>query len=286
MDKKLHKKFLKAQENEITEFHIYKNLALKTSNKSTKNILIKIANEERAHYEKWLAITRKKINPSAVKIRAYLLLSGIFGLSFSLRLMERGEELSQKIYGDFKNNPEVLEVIKEEQKHEEALLGLIDDNRLKYVSSFVLGLNDALVELTGALAGLTLALSNTRIIAMVGLITGIAASFSMAASSYLAAKEENSKHAIKSGIITGISYITTVSVLILPYLLEKNAFIALGTTLLIAICVIALFTFYTSVAKSASFKKNFLHMSVISLGVAVINFGIGFAVKNIFGIDA
>jgi VIT1/CCC1 family predicted Fe2+/Mn2+ transporter len=46
------------------------------------------------------------------------------------------------------------------------------------------------VELTGALSGLTLAFRNTRLIAMAGLITGIAASLSMAGSEYLATKSE------------------------------------------------------------------------------------------------
>ena len=43
----------------------------------------------------------------------------------------------------------------------------------------VLGMNDAMVEMTGTLAGLTLAMQNTRLIALSGLITGIAATLSM-----------------------------------------------------------------------------------------------------------
>ena len=58
----------------------------------------------------------------------------------------------------------------------------------------VLGLNDALVEFTGALAGYTFALQNTLLVAMTGLITGVAASLSMATSEYLSTKsEENAK---------------------------------------------------------------------------------------------
>ena len=71
---------------------------------------------------------------------------------------------------------------KSEQEHEAALIELIDEERLRYISSMVLGLNDALVELTGALAGFTFALGNTTTIAMAGFITGSAATLSMAAS--------------------------------------------------------------------------------------------------------
>ena len=56
----------------------------------------------------------------------------------------------------------------------------------------VLGLNDALVELTGTLAGLTFALANARLVALAGIITGIAATLSMAASNYLAERANGS----------------------------------------------------------------------------------------------
>ena len=51
--------------------------------------------------------------------------------------------------------------------------------RLEYMGSVVLGLNDALVEFTGALAGFTLALSDSRLTALTGSITGIAAALSI-----------------------------------------------------------------------------------------------------------
>lgn len=94
--------------------------------------------------------------------------------------------------------PEALEIAQEEREHEEKLIEMLDEERLQYVGAMVLGLNDALVELTGTLAGLSFALQNNRLIALSGLITGISATFSMAASSYLSAKSENDPHAIKS----------------------------------------------------------------------------------------
>lgn len=60
--------------------------------------------------------------------------------------------------------------------------GLLDEERLRYTGSTVLGLNDALMELTGVLAGLTLALRDTKLIVLTGAITGIAAVLSMGVS--------------------------------------------------------------------------------------------------------
>jgi VIT1/CCC1 family predicted Fe2+/Mn2+ transporter len=150
----------------------------------------------------------------------------------------------------------------------------------------VLGLNDALVELTGALAGLSFALQNTRVIALVGLITGIAASLSMAASEYLSTKaEESGNKAAVSALYTGIAYVLTVFFLILPYFIFNHYLVCLTITILLAIVIIFLFNFYISVAKDYNFYKRFAEMLVISLGVTFISFGFGFLIRNIFGID-
>jgi VIT1/CCC1 family predicted Fe2+/Mn2+ transporter len=105
--------------------------------------------------------------------------------------MEKVEGKAEAIYEEIsKYVPAAIDIEKDEKEHERKLINLIGEERLKYVGSMVLGLNDALVELTGALAGFTLAFRNTRLIAMAGFITGIAASLSMAASEYLSTKSE------------------------------------------------------------------------------------------------
>ena len=158
------------------------------------------------------------------KVFFYFWISRILGITFGIKLMERGEERAQINYEIIARKiPKASQIIADEHAHEQELIGLIEEERLNYVGSIVLGLNDALVELTGALAGFTFALQNTRLIALAGLITGIAASFSMAASEYLSTKSEGSgERALKSSIYTGAAYIVTVILLILPYLLVNG----------------------------------------------------------------
>jgi vacuolar iron transporter family protein len=287
MDTALRLKIRAAARSEITEYHIYRRIAKRTKHAGNREILEKIAEQEKAHYAHWSLLLGEEVAPSKRKIRWYSLLASVLGLSFTLRLLERGEELAQEVYAEIgKEDSGALAIMEDEHKHEQELLGLIDEKFLQYVSSFVLGLNDALVELTGALAGLTLALADTQLIAMVGLITGIAAAMSMAAAEYLSTQEEEGKNALQAGVMTGISYLVTVILLILPYFFVTNPFAALGSTLVVAIVIVFLFTFYTSVAKGTSFRKRFLQMALISLSVAVVNFGIGFAVREAFGIEA
>ena len=211
----------------------------------------------------------------------------MLGLTFGVKLMEKGEGMAQDSYNNLKSlSEEVQGVIEDEEKHEQELLNIINEEKLKYVGSIVLGLNDALVELTGALAGFTFALQNTRLIAAVGLVTGIAASLSMAASEYLSTKQEESdKNPIKASIYTGLAYVLTVLFLIFPYLVFGNVFLCLGVVLINALLVIAFFTFYVSVAKDVSFKGRFFEMSALSLSVALVSFFIGMVIRSIFGVD-
>ncbi|HRZ13877.1 MAG TPA: VIT1/CCC1 transporter family protein [Candidatus Omnitrophota bacterium] len=276
-----------SQENEITEHLIYRTLAGRLKDKRQAAILEGIARDEQAHYEIWKSLTGVDVAPAAGKVAFFIVISRVFGLTFGLKLLEKGEDMAQAAYGRIRQvAPQVEKIIADEGRHENELIDLVDEDRLKYASSVVLGLNDALVELTGALVGFTLALQNTRLVALVGLITGIAASLSMAASEYLSTKQEDTqKDPLKASLITGGAYVLTVTLLILPYLLLDNLSVCLGLVLITAVTIIFIFTYYISVAKGLNFKKRFLEMAGISLGVAAINFLIGLVIRNVFKID-
>lgn len=281
------KKFMDFQRCEITEHFIYKKLSNLIKDINNKDVLKRISDEELSHYKMWKRYTNENVKPNKFRICKYVLISRLLGLTFGIKLMENGEKKAQINYeqaSDFVSD--IQKIIKDESDHEEELIKLIDEERLQYVGSMILGLNDALVELTGALAGFTLALQNTRLIAMAGIITGIAASLSMASSEYLSTKaEENAKNPIKASIYTGIAYIFTVFFLILPYLIFNNFYIALSATITNAIIVVLMFTYYISVAKDMSFKRRFTEMVFISLGVSLLTFGIGFLVRMFLHID-
>ena len=276
----------KFQANEITEHHIYKNLAKREKDENNKKVLDKIADDEKKHYDIWKTYTNTDISPNKIKIGFYYWLARFLGLTFSINLMENGENKAQNNYsGLVEKIPEAKMIIDEENSHEKNLISLIEEDLLNYVGSIVLGLNDALIELTGVLAGLSFALQNTRLIAVAGLITGIAAALSMAASEYLSQKEDGNENPIRSSIYTGLTYIATVALLIAPYLIFSNYLTCLIITLIIALLIIMAFTYYISVAKDLPFKHRFIEMAVISLSVAALTFVIGVLVKKYIGID-
>lgn len=278
---------LNEQKNELTGHFIYKKLASRIKNEENAKILMGISNDELKHYNMFKSITTEDVKPNMVKVYFFYFISIIFGLTFGVKLLENTEIEGQQVYKKFLGElPLLTTVLEEEEKHEKELIDMLNEEKLNYIGSIVLGLNDALVELTGALAGYTFAFQNTKLIALTGLITGISASFSMAASEYLSTKqEEDNSEALKAAIYTGIAYVLTVVFLILPFLLLDNPFISLITTLAVAVMIILVFNYYVSVAKDYNFKKRFFEMVIISLGVAGISFLIGILVKNVFNLD-
>jgi VIT1/CCC1 family predicted Fe2+/Mn2+ transporter len=283
----IHEMLLAYQEDEITEHHIYTRLAETIESPENRQILEKIAADELHHYQRWRTYTQQDVQPDRLSIWKYYLISRIFGFTFGVKLMEKGEESAQDNYERLREViPEADAIRHDEETHENALLALLDEERLRYTGSIVLGLNDALVELTGALAGFTLALQNTKLIALTGSITGIAAALSMAASEYLSTKSEgDGRDPLRASIYTGSAYTVTVLILILPYLILENFYVCLGCTLAAAILIIAFFSYYISVAKDVPFKRRFLEMSGLSLGVATLSFFVGFVIRSLWGIE-
>ncbi|NLA58146.1 MAG: rubrerythrin family protein [Firmicutes bacterium] len=278
---------LKAQQREITEYHIYSRLARVVKDQHNSEILQKIGDDELRHAEFWSRYTGREVQPNRFVVFFFYWLARIFGITFGIKLMEQGEERAQVNYTEIaKYIPEAERIAHEEDAHEQKLIALIDEELLNYVGSMVLGLNDALVELTGTLAGLTFALQNNKLVALSGLVTGIAASLSMAASEYLSRKSEGqSDTALTSSMYTGIAYICTVVLLILPYFVFQNHIVSLAGTLIAALLIIFCFSFYVSVVQEFNFKERFLEMAVLSMGVALISFVVGYLLQDILGVD-
>ncbi len=279
---------LKSQKDEETDSLIYDFMAKKDKNPENKKILHRMAIEEREHAKMWQSFTKKQVKPDYKLILWYKVLTFIMGFTFVMKIIQKGEINASLKYADIIDEvPEAKKISEDEHKHEIELINMLDEERLQYVGAIVLGLNDALVELTGTIAGLSFALMNTRIVALSGIITGISATLSMAASNYLAERAEGNPNALKSSVYTGVAYLITVALLVTPYLVFPNDMWlgALITMLLTVILIILFFNYYIAVAKDLPFMKRFLEMAGISLSVAAISFVIGILVKNFLGID-
>lgn len=285
---KLKNRLIKFQQDEIDGALIYKNIANRVKNKDDEKILLDFSKEEEAHAKMMEKYTKVELKPNKLKILLYNIISFIFGYTFTLKIIENNEEFTANEYEELLYEiPELESLLEDEKRHEEILMGMLDEERLQYVGAMVLGLNDALVELTGTIAGMTFALMNTRLVALTGIVTGISATLSMAASNYLAEHAEGNPNALKSSIYTGVAYLITVVLMVLPYLILPNSMYLYAFIIMLAIVILIIFVFnfYISVAKSQKFLNNFGTMAIISLSVAAISFVIGIVAKRVLGVE-
>lgn len=284
----LKKKILRFQQDEATNAEIYERIANILPVAENGEIMRRIAADERNHADRWEAVTGVHLKPEGLKVVIFVFLARFLGLTFAVKKLEKGEADGQAGYATVLDDfPDVAAIIDEENRHEDELVAMIDEERLKYAGSVVLGLNDALVELTGALAGFTFAFQNTRIIAMTGLITGISAAFSMASSEYLSQRSEGTGDVKpgKSAFYTGVAYLITVVLLVLPYFLTTNYLLALAATLCLVVLIILGFNYYLCTAKDLPFRRHFLEMFAMSMGVTLLSFVVGIVVKKFLGIE-
>ena len=179
-EQELIKKMIGFQKEEITSSIIYRKLAAKEKDPHNREILQRIAEDESRHYATLRGYTHQDVSPNRFEICFYVWLVRLLGVTFAVRRLELGEKETSGVYSQYPSMEHFAEMARDEQHHEEKLIEMIDEERLQYMGSVVLGLNDALVEFTGALAGFTLALNDTKLIALTGSITGIAAALSMA----------------------------------------------------------------------------------------------------------
>lgn len=285
---KAKKLMIEFQKDEITSSYIYTYFAKRVKNKKEQKTLYQIAQDENAHAQIWQQYTNIEIKPNMFKVWFYRILIYLLGYTFVIKLLEAHEYEGIEAVKQLETEiPEVKKIIADEKKHEKKLIAMLDEERLNYVGAMVLGLNDALVELTGTIAGMTFVLANTTLIAMAGIITGVSATLSMAASNYLAERADGNPNALKASFYTGIAYLITVVCLVLPYLLFPTDMYVASLVSMIAIVVflVFIFNYYIGVVKSEPFLSKFIEMSIISLSVALIAFIIGWMAKIFFNLD-
>ncbi len=283
-NKKDNRAYRTFQQQELDGAALYKKISEFTRNDTERETLLAISCDEYKHAAIFGKYSGYSLRPNSVWVNFYAGAAHLLGYTFIIKVFERTEDKGINAYQkNIDLIPELTDILKDEEMHEHSLLGMLDEERLQYIGDIVLGMNDALVELTGSLAGYTLAMQNTRLIAMAGLITGVSATLSMAASGYFSSRESGNRNAGKSAAYTGVAYLITVTLLIMPYLLfsPKAYLCALMSTLFVALGIIAGFNFYTSVVKGRPFRRSFLAMAAISLSVAAISFTVGLVVKNI-----
>lgn len=277
---------------EFADSYLYAELSKIEKNKTFKQILLLLSKQENEHYLFWSKFIDKN-NFSTPKWKLlFIKIARLFlGLVFVAKYLEKKEKETiadyNKILNVLEHNDRIIlaKIIEEEKTHEREFIAQIPEDKIKFTSSIVLGINDGLIELTGALTGFTFALTNHILIAVTGLITGIAAALSMAASAYMQAKHEEGKDANKAAFYTGLSYLIVVTLLVAPFVFIPNNILALSFMAIIIILIIISLSLYTSILLDKPLKKQLMQIFTFSVGVALIAFTLGTAFRKLLNVQ-
>jgi len=279
---------------EITDYTTYKRLSTLSIERSAgfRGVMSDLAGMEQRHYEFWVKYVQgKTFKPSMFTVYVTLFFRILLGTTFASKYLERGEKSTISRYeGVARMIPEADRadfdrMLEDEVGHEAELGQKIETGAVKYISFVVLGLADALVEIAGIHAGSLGIYDSTRLAGLAGVVAGAAASIAMASAAYAQAKQGFAGSASLSAAYTGVSYFTAALVLASPYFVTEQMGLALGSSLTLAVLLIAFVSFYSAVIAQKPFTRDFLEMTGIMFGATIALYILGTIIHILFHIS-
>lgn len=278
-------------QDEYRDFLVYTQLSTKVKGDFSE-LLSELAAMEKRHMEFWAKYAgQPETKPSRLGIMLISFFRVVFGMTFVTRYLDRHEA---KVIEKYKSVAGLIPaedknafdaIIADEELHERELGHKVESSSVQYISFVVLGLADALVEITGIHAGSLGIYDSTRIAGLAGVIAGAAASLAMSSAAFAQAKQGFQGSASRSAVYTGVSYFVTAIILATPYFLTKSMIAAISVSLTLAVIILGLTTFYSSVISNKRFLREFGDIAVFMFGVTVILFVAGYVIRVATGIS-
>jgi len=279
--------------DELIDHEIYLRLAKSALEKNPKfkETYQHLADIEYKHYELW-----KKYAPNAeyklsrITIYFVLLLRQVLGASFAIKYLERREHATIAKYKalesmiPMEDKAAFEEMIHDEEEHEITFADQVQGSSVKYMSFIVLGLADALVEISGIHAGSLGICNRTELTGLAGIVAGAAASIAMASAAFAQAKQGFQGSASLSAAYTGASYFIAAVILAVPYFLTSSNAYAIGASLTLAVVIIAATSYYNAVISTKGFKRDFAELTGIMFGATIALYVFGTVIGILTGI--
>lgn len=273
--------------DEFNDSALYKRLSTTVAEDSPfASVLKQLSATEDKHYEFWKKYApEEKPKVDGLRLAWVLFLRRVLGLTFASRYLDRREASTVKEYQAIaglipvEDKAAFEEMVADEQEHEKEFAQRVESNTVRYISFVVLGLADALVEISGIHAGSLGIYNKTELAGLAGVVAGAAASLAMASAAYAQAKQGFHGSARLSAIYTGVSYFVSAVLLATPYFLTRSMVYALSTSLVLAVVMLALTTYYSAVIANQRFTKDFLKILGVLLGATVALYLFGYVVR-------
>ncbi|MGA2800045.1 MAG: VIT1/CCC1 transporter family protein [Candidatus Micrarchaeaceae archaeon] len=290
--------------NEVFHYHVLRRLASMEKDRAVKSLLENLSAEELKHSHMWGEI------PGVGKLGGYAhqdslavgstaFIRRLFGLQLTIKVMEYSEILLEKRLdqsaSEFKFTKNESGTIRRVEASEMKSENVIKTKLLEYSSvltnirNVILGMNDGLVEILGAVAGFAAALQQPALVIVAGIIVAIAGTLSMTGGVYLSVDYEKSVYKKKktessskaAGLYTGIAYIVGALVPLLPFLFGASGYYALGISILITAVILSIVSVLVSIISDTPILMRIVKTLLISLGIVAITITLGVYARNV-----
>ncbi len=260
-----------ASECEYSDYVVFHDLAVfhrklkREHPKKLATIFEELSHTEHSHYEFWKKFSPHTTGPKVSRLRNYGIrfIEAVFGATFAIKFLQRHEKATLEKYRSVErlipegDKASFERMLKDEVEHEARLAEQTEGTIIRYMSFVVLGLADAIVEISGIHAGSLGIYDSTKLTAIAGIVAGAAASISMASAAFAQAKQGFQGSAKVSAATTGVSYFCSAALLAAPYFLTSEAVIAMACSLASAIMILLFVSYYNSIISGANFLRDF-----------------------------
>ena len=299
--------------DELSDYALYESTERHEKDPVLKKLVGKLKKTELRHAMVWAGLlgirdVRSLGMPLSIRMKVgfYVLVRRFMGIAFVTKLLERHESEGLNGYKLLAEGEgfspaalrKIRSIIKDEEEHEKVLLMQTQKHEamLNYTRSIVFGMNDGLVEILAVIAGVAMVATTSFVVALTGIIVGIAGTLSMAAGAYISSKSEKVvEHALekeramptsprKEAYYTGIFYFVGALIATYPFILGISGYAGIAVSVVSVSAVLAIASALIAVMSDTGIRTRVLEMISISLGTAFATALIGFVVRTVFGV--
>ncbi len=285
--------------SEMLHSRAFKMLAWRERNRRLGRMLLELSAIEGKHALMWKRAGRlRRIREhlsGGLYIWALVLFRRLFGITLAIKLMEYNEN---KILGSLRNsdlrhrNSAIGRILADEREKKLALESRIlgYSSILSNIRDVVFGMNDGLVEILAATAGIGAAIQQPLLVIVAGLIVAISGTLSMTGGAYLSTEYQNTIDAkraargplspIRSASYVGVSYMLGAIVPLLPFILGMSGYRAISVSIAVTAVVLVAVSSVISVVSDTSISERALKTLLITLGISAITIALGIYARS------
>lgn len=301
--------------DELFDLSLYREFAKTAKGEAKKTLeeLIPIEEKHLAFWREFFRVPEMRLNfGRRVRLFIFALIGRFFGEAGIHLVLEAIEVYGVRKYltlwRQYEGQPlggAVKEILEDELRHEDMVVSRLAERKIspERIRNIILGLNDGLVEIVGAVSGFFAAFQNPTTVLVASFTVAVAGAFSMAAGTFSAVSSEREVRNIEIGkkrflgekesdelpvrpfgsaLAVGISYFLGALVPVLPVFLGAAnilfPFLAAGF-------MIAIVSFVLAFLSGMEIKKRIgINLLILVLAVGV-TYTVGTIVQNYWGIE-